>query len=84
MISSGRAMDERSVHFHAGPSPRYSTAEVRIMDICLSADDAVAMAALVRALAIKELRDGVPIRRMSDRRIDAELARTAPDGLGVW
>ncbi|GAA1654602.1 YbdK family carboxylate-amine ligase [Nonomuraea maheshkhaliensis] len=86
-ISSGRAMDERSVYFHARLSPRYPTVEVRIMDTCLSADDAVAVAALVRALAglaIKELQGGVPIRRMSGRQIDAELVRAARDGLGAY
>ncbi|TYB60183.1 YbdK family carboxylate-amine ligase [Nonomuraea sp. PA05] len=83
-ISSGRAMDERSVYFHARLSPRYPTVEVRIMDTCLSADDTVAVAAFVRALAglaMGELWDGVPTRRRSGRRINAELAHAARDGL---
>jgi carboxylate-amine ligase len=49
-IASGRALDSRSVYFLARLSPRYPTIEVRAADVCLTVDEAVAYAGLVRAL----------------------------------
>jgi carboxylate-amine ligase len=84
MIGTGRAVDERSVYFHARLSPRYPTVEVRVMDTCLSVADAVAIVGLVRDLAgraLAEIRDGVPVRRIGGRRILAALRRAARYGL---
>lgn len=68
-IASGRALDRRSVYFLARLSPRYPTIEVRVADTCLSVQEAVAYAGLVRALvgtAIDEVAAGrrvVPVRQ---------------------
>ena len=62
-VSTGLALDDRSVYYLARLSPRYPTVEVRVADVCLTADDAVAYAGLVRALvatAIDETRSGTP------------------------
>ena len=50
LIRRGAALDEASVYFLARLSPRYPTVEVRVADVCLDVDDAVLLAALVRAL----------------------------------
>lgn len=49
-IGSGKALDSRSVYFLARLSPRYPTVEVRAADMCLTVDEAVVYAGLVRAL----------------------------------
>ena len=49
-VSTGLAVDERSVYYLARISPRYPTVEVRLADVCLTVDHAVAYAGLVRAL----------------------------------
>lgn len=62
-VSSGLALDERSVYYLARLSPRYPTIEVRVADACLTVDHAVAYAGLVRALvatSLEEVRGSVP------------------------
>ncbi|MFI7632797.1 YbdK family carboxylate-amine ligase [Nonomuraea sp. NPDC049400] len=84
LIRCGRAMDERSVYFHARLSPRYPTVELRVMDTCLSVEDAVLLAAMARALvclAIADVARGVPIKTLSDRQVVAELNAAARHGL---
>ncbi|MFF5213140.1 glutamate--cysteine ligase [Streptosporangium sp. NPDC000396] len=84
LIRHGRALDERGVYFHARLSPRYPTVEVRIMDACLTAEDTVLVAALVRALvaaALDEARRGVPIEPLRDSRIASALSAAARGGL---
>lgn len=46
-VSAGLALDERSVYYLARLSPRYPTVEVRVADVCLTVDHAVAYAGLV-------------------------------------
>ncbi|MET9250626.1 YbdK family carboxylate-amine ligase [Nonomuraea sp. NPDC003709] len=84
LIRRGRALDERSVYFHARLSPRYPTVELRVMDTCLSVEDTVLLAAMARALvalAIADMTRNVPIKALSDRQIVAELAAAARLGL---
>lgn len=50
-IDSGAALDTRSVYYLARLSPRYPTVEVRVADTCLTVDETVAYAGLVRAVA---------------------------------
>ncbi|MCC9146695.1 MULTISPECIES: glutamate--cysteine ligase [unclassified Arthrobacter] len=55
-------MDHGQIYFDARLSRTHPTVEVRIADVCLYADDAVLLAALVRALvetAAREWRNGV-------------------------
>lgn len=63
MIESGTLLDLGMVYFNARLSREHPTVEVRVADVCLDADDAVLLAALVRALvetAARSWRAGVP------------------------
>lgn len=51
ILGSGVPLDRASLYFDARLSDHHPTVEVRVADVCLFADDAVLMAALVRALA---------------------------------
>ena len=62
-------MDHGQIYFDARLSRTHPTVEVRIADVCLYADDAVLLAALVRALvetAAREWRRGVPAREVPE------------------
>lgn len=56
-VAAGAAIDRRSVYFLARLSPRHPTVEVRIADTCLTVDEAVAYAGLVRAMVGQALAD---------------------------
>ena len=56
MVDSGTLIDPGMVYFNARLSEKYPTIEIRIADVCLRADDAVLIAALVRALVETEAR----------------------------
>lgn len=63
-ISSGAALDARSVYFLARLSPRYPTVETRLADVSLTADEALCYAGLVRALVtngVEEALSGRPV-----------------------
>lgn len=63
MIETRTLLDEGMVYFDARLSHKQPTVEVRVADVCLIADDAVLLAALVRALvdtAARSWRAGVP------------------------
>ena len=62
LVSTGVLLDPGMVYFDARLCDRYPTVEVRVADVCMSADHAVAVAGLVRALvetAAQDWRDGV-------------------------
>ncbi|MCP9971189.1 MULTISPECIES: carboxylate-amine ligase [Actinomadura] len=50
LLATGALVDEGMIYFDARLSRRYPTVEIRVPDVCLRADDAVLVAALVRAL----------------------------------
>ncbi|MER7548200.1 glutamate--cysteine ligase [Spirillospora sp. NPDC127506] len=50
LLATGALVDEGMIYFDARLSRHYPTVEIRVADVCLHADDAVLMAALVRAL----------------------------------
>jgi carboxylate-amine ligase len=50
MLATGTLLDDGMIYFDARLSRRYPTVEVRIADVCREPDDAVLIAALVRAL----------------------------------
>lgn len=50
MAASRTVLDSAMVYFDARLSQRYPTVEVRVADVCLDPEDAVLVAALVRAL----------------------------------
>jgi glutamate---cysteine ligase / carboxylate-amine ligase len=49
-VSSGEALDVRSVYFLARLSPRYPTVETRVADVGLTVDETVCYVGVVRAL----------------------------------
>ena len=64
MKRTSTLLDTGMVYFDARLSEHYPTIEIRIADVCLQADDAVLVAALVRALVETEARaarDGKPV-----------------------
>lgn len=68
ILASGVPLDKGQIYFDARLSHRHPTIEVRVGDVCLFADDAVLLAALVRGLAetaARQWRDGVPPVRAS-------------------
>jgi carboxylate-amine ligase len=75
MVRTGTLLDTGMVYFDARLSEHYPTVEVRIADVCLRREDAVLIAALVRALVETEARawqqDAAPLR------MRAELLRLA-------
>ncbi|MFE9452885.1 glutamate--cysteine ligase [Streptomyces sp. NPDC006739] len=63
MVATGVILDEAMAYFDARLSARYPTVEIRVADVCLSADTAVLIATLTRALvetAAREWRAGRP------------------------
>ncbi|WP_411374041.1 glutamate--cysteine ligase [Arthrobacter sp. MPF02] len=62
ILASGVPLDKANLYLDARLSHKHPTVEVRVADVCLFADDAVLLAALVRALAetaARQWRDGV-------------------------
>ncbi len=57
LLRSGMIPDERTVYWSVRPSPRYPTIEVRVCDVCPNLGDAVAIAALTRALVVAAAED---------------------------
>jgi carboxylate-amine ligase len=50
LVATGTILDEGMVYFDARLSARYPTVEIRVADVCLSADTATLLAALARGL----------------------------------
>lgn len=94
MIGTDTVIDAGMVYFDARLSARYPTVEVRVSDVCLHADDAVLVAALVRGLvetAARQWRDGVPPDPVRTEVLRLAAWRAARSGLegpllwpGVW
>lgn len=86
MLESETLLDLGMVYFDARLSRHHPTVEVRIADVCLLADDAVLLAALVRALvetAARSWRAGVPpapVRTEVLRLAGWRAARSGLDG----
>jgi carboxylate-amine ligase len=63
MLGTGTILDEAMLYLDARLSAQHPTVEIRVADVCLDPDDAVLLAALVRALvetASRDWRAGVP------------------------
>lgn len=58
LIASGAAQDEGMLYFDARLSRHQPTVEVRISDVCTDPDEAIFIAALVRALVARTAADG--------------------------
>jgi carboxylate-amine ligase len=50
LLKTGSIDDPARIHWDVRPSPRFPTLEFRVTDVCLTVDDVVTVAALVRAL----------------------------------
>jgi carboxylate-amine ligase len=84
LIRSGAAVDAGMVYFHVRPSAQWPTVEFRITDVCLTVDEAVATAALSRALAVTALTEaanGQPITDVRSPVLRAAQWRAARYGL---
>ncbi|MFI1193386.1 glutamate--cysteine ligase [Micromonospora sp. NPDC020750] len=84
LIASGVMLDEGMLYWYARLSAKYPTVELRIGDVCPSVDDAVLIAALVRALvasAMTDVAEGRPPVRTDHHLLVAAHWRAAHDGL---
>ncbi|MFE2751251.1 glutamate--cysteine ligase [Actinosynnema sp. NPDC059335] len=78
--SSGAALDPAMVYWDVRLSARHPTVELRVCDVAVTVDEAVVLAALVRAIAATALA-GVPAHRVPDLALRTALWRAARDGL---
>jgi carboxylate-amine ligase len=77
-------VDAGMVYFHVRPSAQWPTVEFRITDVCLTVDEALATAALSRALAVTaltEAENGQPISDVRSSVLRAAQWRAARYGL---
>jgi carboxylate-amine ligase len=84
MVESGTLLDEGMVYFDARLSRKHPTVEVRVADVCLTADDVVLVAALSRALvetAARLWRAGVPPPTVRTELLRLAAWRAARSGL---
>lgn len=89
LLGSGVPLDEGMLYFDARLSEHQPTLEVRVADVCLEAEHAAVLAALVRALVEQSARDwraGVPVPAVRASVLRAwtwQASRTGPEGLLV-
>jgi carboxylate-amine ligase len=84
LVDTGVMLDDSMVLWWARPSARYPTVEVRVGDVCPTADDTVLVAAVVRALvasAVGEIAAGRPALRPPDHLLRAAHWNAAHRGL---
>ena len=85
MVDTGTVLDEGMIYFDARLSRHYPTIEVRVADVCLHADDAVLIAALVRALvetAARAWQAGDPASPVRTELLRLAAWRASRSGLG--
>ncbi|MEV8444017.1 glutamate--cysteine ligase [Actinosynnema sp. NPDC051121] len=78
--SGGAALDPAMVYWDVRLSASHPTVELRVCDVAATVDEAVVLAALVRAIAVTALA-GVPAQRVPDLALRTALWRAARDGL---
>jgi carboxylate-amine ligase len=86
LVDSGVMLDETMVLWHARPSARYPTVEVRVADVCPTVDDTVLVAGLVRGLvatAIDDIAAGRPAPRTRGHLLRAAHWNAAHAGLAA-
>jgi carboxylate-amine ligase len=86
LIACGAAPDRSGVYLLARLSARYPTIEVRVADAALTVDDALLLAAVVRALVTvlaEDARRGRPVVPASNARVKAALLTAAQYGSGA-
>jgi len=80
LVGAGAALDPAGVYFLARLSERYPTVEIRVADACLSVEDTVFFAAVVRALVgtlIEEARRNITAPPIPAGVVDAHLTTAA-------
>ncbi|WP_063741380.1 carboxylate-amine ligase [Saccharothrix syringae] len=78
--ATGAALDPGMVYWDVRLSARYPTVELRVCDVAATVDEAVLIAALVRAVAATAVA-GEPALRVPDLALRAAMWRAARDGL---
>ncbi len=84
LVTSGAIEDATFLYWFVRPSVRYPTLEFRTSDVCLSVDETVAIAGLVRALAwtgAQEALAGAPVTAPRHEVNDAAMWRATRYGL---
>lgn len=84
LVASGVMLDESMVLWYARPSTAWPTVEVRVGDVCLTVDDTVLVAGLIRALvatAVEHIGAGLPAPRIPGHVIRAAHWNAAHTGL---
>jgi len=79
--TSGAAMDAAMVYWDVRLSANHPTVELRVCDVAATVDEAVLIAALVRAVAATAVA-GAPALPVSDLALRTSLWRAARDGVG--
>ncbi|MBW3552985.1 MAG: YbdK family carboxylate-amine ligase [Gemmatimonadetes bacterium] len=75
LIEQGVAVDEGTIYWTVRPHHRYPTIEIRCADVCPAIDDAVAIAALARAVITAAAEESLPPdTRQRSAGADAALA----------
>ncbi|MFI5958429.1 glutamate--cysteine ligase [Cryptosporangium sp. NPDC051539] len=83
LIESGVMLDETMILWHARPSARYPTVEVRVADVCPTAGDTVLIAGLIRALVATALSSVHDVDDpLADHVLEAAHWNAARSGLG--
>ncbi|WP_158852250.1 carboxylate-amine ligase [Saccharothrix deserti] len=78
--SAGAVLDSAMVYWDVRLSARHPTVELRVCDVASTVDEAVLLAALVRAIAGTAMA-GLPAHRVPDLALRTALWRAARDGL---
>ncbi|GAA0527927.1 putative glutamate--cysteine ligase 2-3 [Saccharopolyspora subtropica] len=84
LLTSHAALDRAMVYWLVRPAPHLSTLEVRVADAAGTAQEALALALLVRALAavaLQEIAEDRPAPKIPDELLRLALWRAAHDGL---
>ncbi|HEX2053519.1 MAG TPA: carboxylate-amine ligase [Actinomycetota bacterium] len=83
LLSTGSIDDPARIYWELRPSNKFNTLEVRIADVCMNVDDALLLAALIRALCescYRQEEDGVPAREYRPELLQAAVWRAARFG----
>ncbi|MGO4384204.1 glutamate--cysteine ligase [Specibacter sp. RAF43] len=84
LLAANVPLDEGMIYFDARLSRRYPTVELRIADVCLDPNDALALAGLARALvqtAVDEWRSGEPPASISSTEMRLASWRASKSGV---
>lgn len=81
IVASGAAMDAGMLYWDVRLSAHHPTLELRVSDVAPTVEEAVLMAALVRAIAATALSSGIAPARIPPHLLKVAMWRAARDGL---